>query len=134
MQLYYCFCFKKIGSANFWRRCVSEHAPPTHMASWSVLQHLWCSSFPRLFRPQCVLWPGSYPAARSLDTRGYAYYVKSSKRFKLPGCRFVPLTGDTLRVVTARIPRRFHRRFRGKNAKELIRTRPNLEDQKVKAK
>ena len=44
--------------------------------------------------------------------------MKTSKRFKLPGCRFVPTTKDTLRVVTSRIPRRFYReRERGK--KEL---------------
>jgi hypothetical protein len=44
--------------------------------------------------------------------------MRVSKRFKLPGCRFVPTTANTWRVVTSKIPRRFYReRERGK--KEL---------------
>lgn len=50
--------------------------------------------------------------------RGYRYRMRTSKRFKLPGCRFVPITQNTWRVVTSKIPRRFYReRERGK--KEL---------------
>lgn len=44
--------------------------------------------------------------------------MRTSPRFKLEGCRFVPISNGVWRVVTSKIPRRFHReRERGK--KEL---------------
>ena len=44
--------------------------------------------------------------------------MRVSQRFKLQGCRFVPTTRNTWRVVTSQIPRKFYReRERGK--KEL---------------
>ncbi len=49
--------------------------------------------------------------------------MKTSPRFKLEGCRFVPISNGVWRVVTSRIPRRFYReRERGKKELKAHRT------------
>lgn len=86
------------------------------------------------FVPFMLPWIQRTPSKTSLLTpvRWYRYRMRTSKQFKLPGCRFVPTTKNTWRVVTSKIPRRFFReRERGK--KELKAHRIMKEQLEAKA-
>ena len=97
------------------RICRFAAVPPTgrcfvHMA---LLQHLRRNLFP--------LSRIGFSAPANIRCYCYikAYFPKSSKRFKLPGCRFLEVEEGKLKVVsTKRIPRRFYKKFRDKIAKE----------------
>lgn len=72
----------------------------------------WLTTSLRHHQPQLVT------GNNILLVRWYRFRMRVSKRFKLAGCRFVPTTYNTWRVVTSKIPRRFYRE-RERGPKEL---------------